>query len=512
MAIVDQFGQPYTVPWSFAHAADRSGMRGPSYSVRDCSIDDLIPPHDRRTLVSISQRMFVNHGVVKGAISQKACWSVGSAWVPVYGGRDKATGDRVEAWFQNVWFPNCDVRGGVHDWHCNLEAVSKAVDREGDSFTLLTKSRDGRFPLIQDIPAWMVQTKGARRSGSAVFVDGGPYSGARIHDGIIYTKEGRALAYRISRGDQDQEFEDLPASSVIHLHDPQFSESGRGLPSFTHALDDLKHCIQSTEYERIRQLIISSIGLIEYNETGGPNLLDPKNKLGSKQSSGVFSFESHNAGTIRHFQAGSGNKLEQIKHESPGELWENFHDRMIRGALLGIGWPYSMWKPVGQGTAERAEVERARRSIQHRQRLLSHWARRVVTYVYAYAAQRGDLPALRAPMSWSFTKPPRFTVDDGREAKAQNEAYRLGRLNLADLLETDGKTLEEHYAARIDEIVKMKMAIREAEEANELEIDEREMRMLTANEVPQTRESATNDDDDDESDPDREPVREAETE
>lgn len=491
MEILNEFGQPYSEPWRFAHAADRSRARGPVYSVRNQSIDELIPAHDRRILVSLSQRLFVNDGVVKSAISQKASWSVGCAWLPDYlGTQDKEAGDQVESWFQNAWFPNCDVRGGVHDWHCTLEGVSKAVDRDGESFTLLTESADGGWPLIQTIPAYQIESKDCDRVERQDFVRSGPYEGARIHDGVIYTQKGRPLAYRRSTGPGELDYEDLPAASVIHLYDPQFAESGRGLPSFTHALDDLKHCLQSTEYERIRQLIISSIGLIEYNDTGGPNVLDPANSLGGGATgSAAFNFQAHHAGMIRHFQAGSGNKLEQIKHESPGDLWESFHDRMIRGALLGVGWIYSMWKPVGQGTAERAEVERARRAISQRQRLLGYWAKRVAVYAYSHQATRGRLPVLRAPMSWSFTRPPRFTVDDGREAKAANEAYRLGRLNLRDLLETEGKTLEEHYASRVDEIVKMKLAIKAAEDAHGVQIDEREMRMLTPNEVPQARET-----------------------
>ena len=80
MAILNEFGQPFT----FAHAADRSNRRGPQYQTRCDDIDRLIPSGDRRTLASLSNRLFMNMGVPKACVLQKADYAVGEAWLPSY--------------------------------------------------------------------------------------------------------------------------------------------------------------------------------------------------------------------------------------------------------------------------------------------------------------------------------------------------------------------------------------------------------------------------------------------
>lgn len=490
MAILDQYGQPATTPYRFAHAADRSRFRGPQYEVRDIDIDKLIPSHDRRALVSMSKRLFTNVGVPKAILTQKADYSVGDAYVPSYSGADIANGDAAEEWLHNVWIKNCDVRGGIHDWNQYLNDASKDIDF-GDSFTLLTYTEDGSFPLIQNIPSWRIG------SGSEEFkqvVEAGRFKGAKIKDGVIYNNQNRPIGYRLlDELDPFGSWTDIPAQSIVHVYDPDFSEQGRGIPVLTHAIEDLKHCLQSTEFERIRQLIISSIGIIEYNEHGGPDLDDPSIALGECGTAEEgLSLQNYHGGMIRYMKANSGEKLEAIKHDNPGDVWEQFQDRMIRMSVIGASWSYGMvWKAAGQGTAERADIMRARRAVTKRQRLLDHLARRVTSYAVSYAQERGNITRangsivrLDNPTRWVFSKPPRLTVDDGREATAMRDDYRLGRLNMADLVEADGKTYEMHLAKRIDEIVKAKLAIKAAMEANPgIQIDQREIVMLTANEM-----------------------------
>ena len=169
---------------------------------------------------------------------------------------------------------------------------------------------------------------------------------------------------------------------------------------------------------------------------------------------------------------------------------------MIREAVIGVGWSYSLvWKPTGQGTAERGEIIRARRAIEARQKLLDYLAKRTTTYAIAYGIEKGDVPRLNAPLSWRFTKPPRLSVDDGRESKAMAEGFRLGSINLGTILEAEGKTEEQHLKDRIATLKRQKIAVMEANK--ELEalgaapIESREIVMLTANEMSQTNQQTS---------------------
>lgn len=490
MAILNQFGQPVR----FAHAATRSRFRGTVFQTQNRGIDDLIPDQDRATLASLSRRLFTNMGVPRAAIRQKANYSVGVAWLPKYLGPDQESGKQVESWLNKAFLPVCDVRGGMHDWHCFLNLCSVAIDRDGEAFVVLTYEGNKDKARLQHLPSHLVKTKLDEK-----VVSTGRYAGAAIRDGIIYNSRRRPIAYRVSIGEERDSFTDLPARAVIHLYDPTYQEQGRGLPAFTHALEDLKHCLKSTEDERVRQGMLSSLGLIEHNELGGPDMNDPANVLsGSSCDSEGLSITEFDGGKIKYFTAGSGSKIEQLKHESPGEIWENFHDRMIRAALAGADWPYALaWKPAGQGTAERAEIERARRAIESRQNLLWHLALRSITFAVSVGEVNGEIPLLEDPMAWSFSMPPRLTVDDGRELKSQMEAWRAGALNISEIVEARGTTVEEHYMRRASDIAIKKKAQAEAEARYGVKIDDREMGMMTPNDP--AGETTTNSDDDDDS-------------
>jgi capsid protein len=486
--IVDQYGSPV----KFAHAATRDIYRSPQYRNVDGDIDRLIPMHDRRTLASLSRRLYANMGVPRAAINQKADYSVGEAWLPTYTGTaDREAGLAATSYMQNVLYPNSDIRGGMYDWQTQLRLTSVAIDRDGGEFILKTRDSSGTFPQFQAIPYHQVWSKDCVDNKP---LEKGEYKGLLIRDGIIYNDAGRQVAYRVSTGENPEDYKDIPSWQIIHAMNPEWQEQGRGLPSFTHALEDLKHCLQSTEYERIRQMIVSSIGLIEHNENGSPDFDDPANERLCGIDEGGVMVERIGPGMNRYFTAGTGSKLEMVKHENPGEIWENFQDRMIRMSLIGIGWSYSMtWKPAGQGTAERAEVERARRAISARQKILKYVAKQKLIYAYSVLRESGLIGEVAAPFSWSFTMPPRLSIDDGREAQMMREGYKLGSINMGDIQEAQGTTLEEHYRERAEEIALRKVIANEVSARYGVPIEDREMCMLTPNEPaqPQTQESTT---------------------
>ena len=490
--ILNQYGNPAQSD-KVIHGASESRYRGPQFRVQNKPLEDLITSRDRDITASLSKRLYLNMGPMKSVVDQKATYSVGSAWMPVYKGPDKEAGQVVTDYLSKVFFKNLDVRGGVYDWHQNLKGVSESIDAEGDHLTLLL-DRDG-MPKIKTIPASSVRTKGANHLQGGCTVKGGEYDGLRITYGIIYDDDDKAVAYRVSTGYKDDDFEDVPAASVIHEFDPVLSQGGRGLPVATHSLDDLKHMLQSTECERIRQMLLSCIGLIVENQSGGPDLLDPASHMSVNENDKTDTLTAHQATPeVWYAQAGTGEKVTQLKHEAGGDTFESFHDRLIRSFVSGAGWSYSLtWKPTGQGTAERGEILRARKAIEARQKRLNDWALKVVTFAYSLLNRSGILPDLEDPSAWEFTRPPRLTVDDGREHKMMVEGFRMGKYTLTDLLEFEGRTFEEHTDQRIAEEGYRQKKIKEAEDANEgVKIDPRAVVTFQANQPEQVESQEDN--------------------
>jgi capsid protein len=483
--ILNEFGNPYVYENRLAHAANRLRTRGPQFAVQRGDIDKLIPTSDRFTLAALSERLYVNFGVLKAVVNQRASFSVGDAYLPDYVGEsDMEDGKAIAKFLTKYWFPSCTVEGGILQWNELLRLTSATVDVYGDAFWMMVKGADG-MPRIQCIPPHRI------RSGSYVDegkVTDGKWKGYSIRDGIIRYSSSRVAAYRVQK--DDDTFEDIPASDMIHGFDLLFAKQGRGLPLFTHALEDFKTALCSIDDERIRQQIISRMHLSITNEIGGPEIDDPKYQMTQAQDGEPGFVAKYHPGGIVYMSAGAGEKIEQIKHESPGPLYESFQDRLFKAGIVGADWVYSLvWNSPGQGTAERAEIMKARRAIIARQRLLDFFARRAISWAYAVFHEQGRVPLLDHPFAWKFSRPSRLSVDDGRESKMELEEWRAGLRNTDEITEARGMTDDEFHERRARIIWKRKYTARRvAEELNalhgqEITVEDREMAMLTPNDM-----------------------------
>ena len=427
-------------------------------------------------------------------------YAVGRAFVPTHRGADEGFGTTATDWLVNNFYAIGDTRGGMHDFKTNLFGWSSAIDVDGEIFVLLTETKKG-FPQYQGIPSHRIATpKG---------MNDGPMRGGELKDGIVYFPWGEANEYAFCN--QDGELSEwLPASNVIHLYDPEFQYQGRGYTALTPCINDCRDIIQSTEYERLAMLQMSSISIIEYNDNGGPDTDDPYNALvGNADTSQGMTVQSMDGGTVRYFKSNSGGKIDTLVNNRPGNPFLDFHDRLLKSSYAALNWPYAFYSGAcaGGGTAQRTEIACAQRSIEDRQDLLFYAAKRIVSYAVAKAQKRGDLPQSPDWYKWDFSTPPKLTIDDGRITKELETLWRMGAANMSDIVSMRGKTYEDHIRERAREVALRKLAKEEAEDLYGVEIEDREMSMLTPNEQPNQTDTNAN-----ESDPSREPAREAETE
>ena len=471
--ILDQYGRK--VAWKAARAAQHDSYR-PWEPIERKDIADLVPSCDRQTLVSHARRIYLNFGPIKKAINDRSMYAVGRAFVPKFTGDDKDFGTEATDWLTNKFYPIGDVRGGMHDFKTNLFTWSSGLDVDGEVFILLTQTPQG-FPQYQGIPSHRIRTPKGMEDGKV--------RGGELRDGIVYHKSGAPKQYAFV--DQDGELSKwIPAQSIIHLYDPEWQQQGRGLSALTHCINDCRDMIQSTEWERLAMLQFSSTTFIETNESGAPEdngdiLVDSGSTTKGTQ------YTTFDGGQPRHLRAGTGSKIEAFQYNRPGNPFHEFHERLTRSAYAGLSWPYAFYSGhgVGGGTAQRTEIAMAQRAIEDRQDLLFYAAKRIVGYAIAKAQKRGDLPQGKDWWRWSFSTPPKLTIDDGRVTKDLETMWKIGAANLRDIVEMRGGTLEEHYKQRAKEIALRKMAKMEAEALYGVEIDDREMSMLTPNEQPQ---------------------------
>lgn len=486
MDILDQYGNP-CMPQKYAHAADRNPARGVVYREQTGDLDKLITARDAKSIRALASRLYTNVGIVKTAVDKKADFSIDDAWLPTYVGEsDFDDGKQIASFMSKVWFPNMNVKGSVFGWHKTLELASIGIDRDGDQYWLKIVGKDG-FPRLQAIPA--------HRVGNGPDYDKvreGKFKDYKISDGIIVMSSGKPVAYRILTGERMEGYEDVDAANIIPMFDPDFVEQNRGISKFTHALQDLSACLASTEDERIRQQFVSRLHLTIFNPSGGYDPDDPRNSIRTVTNADGTQEKlviQRAPGGIVYLESSGKEKIEQLAHNTPGDMWENFQDRMIRMSL-GPVWPYGLaWKGAGQGTDSRADVVDARRFVKKRRRDLTIPALNAFMWAYSVFQKANRVPLLDHPSAWQFSKPSRFSVDDGRESKLELEEWRAGLRNTDEITEARGLTEEQFHTKRAYSIGNRKgiaylVGIELSKKyGTEIEIHDREMALLTANDM-----------------------------
>ena len=133
-------------------------------------------------------------------------------------------------------------------------------------------------------------------------------------------------------------------------------------------------------------------------------------------------------------------------------------------------------------------------------------ARRALAWAYSVFVQQKKVPQLDHPFAWGFSVPPRLSVDDGRESKMEVDEWRAGLRNTGEITEARGITEEEFELARAHSVARRKVIARQVSEeytkssGYEITVEDREMAMLTANEMAPAQQQTTNNDDEDSDD------------
>jgi hypothetical protein len=498
--LVDQYGFPIR-SYKYQRNAENSGVDRPWIPVKLDEIHKLIPPTDRKTLVGVSRFLCENWGPARNIVRGISINTVGTAWKPSLSGNEAA-----ETAIRDQFLPIAGVGG--EDWTKMLYLLTLMVVRDGECFYLLTERASG-FPAIQLIPSHRVGQR--LGTGNETKVAKGQYAGRTIRDGVIYGRYGNPIAYRLL-GETEKDDQDVSAVSMKHVYDADYPEAARGYPALSHGLADGRDALQSHEWERLNMLARSSMTFIEQNESGIPDN-DPRNHFLSGGTTPAASTQGSQTGTLfggqfKTVRAGSGYKLESVKHDTPGETWESFNDRIIRKVCAGVPWPYSfVWDggKRGSGTGERRDIMLARQTVADMQDLIERHARVMIGYAYAKMAKRGMVETIDNWWKWTFSKPPKITIDDGRVSKANLDLWRAGILSDSDLLDDLGRDHDEHYQSRFEKAADKEIMFAEVQARKAVTLDPRIKGMMTPNEPFPTYEDPQDNADDDSKDQDDEP-------
>ncbi len=406
--------------------------------------------YDWREVLQFSRELFAQLGDLAYAIIQKNLYAVGDAWRPQYVGKNKAWGDEATEWLQEVWFPQCSLRGSTFDFTTELFLSGVAWDVDGDDLMLFGVDDTG-FPRLKFYPSHCIGSRGS----SSDEAKGGWADGAKVYNGVLTDRQGNMVGVRVL-GDRPEDDEDVRAGNCQFLFEPEWRSFKRGIPRIARGLMDSFDIQDIDTFLKRGVKLEQSIGLRVSTETGEPppgsdTIDDPP--AGSEATD--IKIEKRFGGEVWWTKAGANEKVEGMGSDRPHPNTEAFIGRLLRRTLLSVGWFYELVDSSAIGGANvRLVQDLARHSIFARQKTLRKRAKSAIGFAVAQAMKTGRISRNDDGIDflrWHFDMPPQITVDSGYDEQADREGLKMGITTVAAICQKKGKWWKDVRLQRKEE-------------------------------------------------------------
>lgn len=292
-----------------------------------------------KTVVARARYLVRNNGYAAGAVDCFASTLVGVGITPSWKLDDSDTKTKLQAaWL--AWTDECDAEG-VTDFYGLQRRVARELFIAGECFVRFRPRRmsDGlSVPLqLELLPSEQLPIE------RNLWLE----NGNRVRQGIEFDPIGRRVAYhfwKVHPGDvtQSQNFGKItvvPASEVMHVHDPIESGQIRGLPRITPAIVPLwmLDAYDDAELERKKTAALFSVFIKRQDPT--PTFLDKLAETAAQQDGSGTATIDLQPGVAHQLLPGEDVTVSQPADVGPG--YEAFQYRSLTKYCASIGLPYS---------------------------------------------------------------------------------------------------------------------------------------------------------------------------
>ena len=328
------------------------------------------------------------------------------------------------------WAKSCDL-SARYSWADVQRLVTRAAVRDGDSFVLLVVS-DGK-PKLQLVES--------HRVGNP---EGEPVPKGML-DGVQFDRVGRLSGYSVLLGDKTAQL--IPASSVCHILEQDYSSGSRGLPLLQHSWSDIQ-----TEDELLKLEALAVKNDADFTRVlvkqGGyvPNNLAAE--LAGANTSGS-DLASKMGGKLAVLEPGED--LKSLSSNRPSPVFVGFLEAIQRDIARGTGLPYEFTgnPSAASGGALRLISAKADRTFSRWQTIIiERLCQKVWGFVVGSAIASGELPDAPDWNKVSWTTPKRLTIDAGRDAAQDRADIELGLLSMSELYNQRGLDLKTEMVKR----------------------------------------------------------------
>jgi capsid protein len=367
----------------------------------------------RRTLLSMGRFLYANCSFVRGAVDEMVRLAL-SSFEPQYTGADREWGKIAKAWMEtNDRF--IDIRGAQFSMDVDRRLIGLSYLVDGEIGIVFTRDEQDNA-RIQLIPSHRIGC----RTGETI-VQGGPWDGAKIIDGVICDDYGAPMAYRVYGENylSTTTYQDVSVNDMHLAFIPDYSDQLRGYSRLGYSFFECEDVREARLFDLIAGKIAASYAVVQHTETGTAD------KTKAILSAGATAADSTTGaaqsvptklvqpGTILTVKAGSGQKIEIPTTDRPSANMMEFQSEIIRSVLSGQGWSYEMLNGAKlNGGALRVIVEKANAKCSELQTMLVEpVVQRVNSFRLAKAIKNKRLPESEDPFAWRYHGPAEITAD-----------------------------------------------------------------------------------------------------
>jgi capsid protein len=372
----------------------------------------------RSELVRKSRYLHKNSGFVRELVANMAIYSTGDG-IRVQAQSPDSSWNKIAEDYFTFWSSRCEITKRFSFEECQA-LVCRGMDIDGEYFVHKTRDGDGE-PRIQLIESHRI----GDRAGSAETIDG-----------IGLDAWGAPVFYRVLQDDNGTR--DLPAGTVLHVHEPEWAGGVRCHPTLQHSINHVLDEIELLALEK--HAVKDNADVSRVLKTARGELDDNGDFLvGGAQGAG----EPSDPVTLQGIIGGKlvalkpDESLDSFQSNRPSPTFTGFLEHLRRDSALGmIPFEFAADSSKIGGAGVRLVVAKADRRFSFRQMILERrLIRPVWTYVIGDAILRGLIPPTQEWWKIATVPPKRVTVDAGREAQQNRADVEMGL-----------KTLSDHFA------------------------------------------------------------------
>jgi hypothetical protein len=381
--------------------------------------------YGRTLLLTLGRHVYWASGAVRGAVEDFATYASGSfMWESRSADSEWRNLAEGKLYLHDRF---CDISGPPHTMRTFRKTLVRAQYLDGDLGVIYVRDDEGR-PYMQVIPSHRIASCG-------VNVEGGPWDGARIIDGVIVDDYNRPMAYRVLTGAAGdlKEYIDVSAGSMALFFQALVPGQLRGVSLLGASAWDVQDLTESKRWELLAQKAGAGRVFQEWNEDGeaqpGADHIDAPDASAPGTASGMWR-EVIDAGINTYFKSSDiGARIEAVKFDRPSSNQQAFVAQVWReamaGARLSVDFNLDLTR-IG-GAPLRVLIDKINLNHQdNQQEVIEPACRRFDFFRLGAFIQLEELPIVNDWWSFEYQPGERLTADKKYDSSVSAEQIRIG--------------------------------------------------------------------------------------